>query len=564
MPNVSLNQLLKFDQLIFGLMLLTFHSLIWIIQPSIVHFSTNAILLGLFLLWQPIWSKQNSQLSFKTLLPSCIFLLLSFYSPFEALILFGLTTLGILGSRILDKESSRGFYLMAISTLTIEISIGIVPKAFANITINSSFASTIESALLIPILLFFFNTKTNTNKSEHKNIDALHGLLASSLISLVLLGGIVINVLYGVDYIEGLLLTLFFVVIFTLGVSWFWNPSVGFSGLGVLWNRYSMSIGSPFENWINTLTTLIEETYLKPSEYLQSACDHLTQNDWLDGLDWYTQNHLIQSGKTSNFMITHTIDDNSHVDLYFKTNPGTALKQHTQLLVRMAHQFYLAKKNQDKIKTQEHFETIHHTGARLTHDIKNILQSIKTSLSIIHLEPNIETNKPFKLLDQNLTQISDRLESTLNKLKMPQLDTQFQYISLNRWIYQFSQSITNDKVTIDSELKFNPAVPTELLDSVINNFLSNALRKESTTQITIKITADQDLLFLSLCDNGHKVNDETATTLFKKPLSSGEGMGIGLYQSAIMAQSFGYELDLINNEDGEVCFGLIQHLNEAV
>jgi len=46
------------------------------------------------------------------------------------------------------------------------------------------------------------------------------------------------------------------------------------------------------------------------------------------------------------------------------------------------------------------------------------------------------------------------------------------------------------------------------------------------------------------------------------PVSSGSGMGIGLYQSAIMAHAFGYELELSQNEPGRVCFNLFQHLVE--
>lgn len=555
-------QFLKFEQPIFGLILLTFHSLIWIIEPTIIHFSVCIILLGIFLLWQPIWNKNQSAQQIKILLPSFLFLIMCYFYPFEALILFGILILGVFGSRILDKNTSRGFDLLAISIVIIEISIGIIPQAFSSISIPSSFASTIESLLLIPITAFFFSTKIAKHNTEQKNIDILHGLLSSSLVSLVLLGGIVINLLYSVDYIEGLLLTLFFVVIITLGVSWFWNPSVGFSGLGVLWNRYSMSIGSPFETWINTLTTLIEEDYLTPQEYLQSACDNLTENEWLDGLEWITNKHQISSGKHSEFKTTHSLNANCMVQLYFQADPGTALKQHTQLLIRMANQFYIAKKNQEKVRTQEHFETIHHTGARLTHDIKNILQSIKTSLSIIHLEPDIENNKPFKLLDQNLTQISNRLENTLSKLKTPKLNTQLQFISLNKWLYKFGNEINNSKVKINSKLSFNPSVPTELLDSVLNNLVSNALRKHDVTQVDIQVNADEELLFISVCDNGEVVNEATLKNLFRKPVSSGQGMGIGLYQSAIMANAFGFELDLINNEVGAVCFSLIQHQNE--
>jgi hypothetical protein len=37
-------------------------------------------------------------------------------------------------------------------------------------------------------------------------------------------------------------------------------------------------------------------------------------------------------------------------------------------------------------------------------------------------------------------------------------------------------------------------------------------------------------------------------------------MGIGLYQSAIMAHAFNYELELSQNDPGRVCFNLFQHL----
>jgi hypothetical protein len=39
-------------------------------------------------------------------------------------------------------------------------------------------------------------------------------------------------------------------------------------------------------------------------------------------------------------------------------------------------------------------------------------------------------------------------------------------------------------------------------------------------------------------------------------------MGIGLYQSAIMALAFSYELELSQNERGRVCFNLFQNLAE--
>jgi hypothetical protein len=38
--------------------------------------------------------------------------------------------------------------------------------------------------------------------------------------------------------------------------------------------------------------------------------------------------------------------------------------------------------------------------------------------------------------------------------------------------------------------------------------------------------------------------------------SGGQGMGIGLYQSARQAEAAGFTLTLETNRDGEVCFAL--------
>lgn len=555
-----LRQSLKFEHIIFGFILLIFHSLIWSIKLGTIHFAVSMILLGLFLIWQPIWSKQTSIHWLKILLPSALFLLLSYTYPYESLFLFGLISIGIFGSRILDQQNSRTFDLLAISILTLELGIGILPLAFPRLELPPLFANVIENVLFAPIFLFFFSSHQSSDHADRNNIDLLHGLLAATLISLVLMGGVVINLLYEVAYLDGLLLTLFIITVLTFGVSWFWNPSIGFSGLGVLWNRYSMSIGSPFESWINTLTTLIEEEYLTPSEFLQSACDKLTENDWLNGISWISKNNLITSGQLQGYEVLQTIQKKTNIQLFFKSDPGEALKQHTDLLLRMAYQFYSAKKNQQKIRMQEHFETIHHTGARLTHDIKNILQSIKTSLSIIQLEPNIEHNKPLKLLDQNLQQISSRLENTLNKLKKPELNTRYKLIQLSQWVATFQNEYSNELVSFTTEIRNDIEVPTELLDSVISNLINNARNKNDVSNIKIQVLCDHQLLFISVCDNGHKMQDSTAETLFKNPISGGQGMGIGLYQSAIMAQSFGYELELMINEPERVCFSLVQHL----
>jgi K+-sensing histidine kinase KdpD len=231
-------------------------------------------------------------------------------------------------------------------------------------------------------------------------------------------------------------------------------------------------------------------------------------------------------------------------------------------LIRMAYQFYLAKLNQDKMRAQEHFETIHHTGARLTHDIKNILQSIKTSIDIVQVKPDDNKQKPNKLLRQNLDQISRRLESTLDKLKSPEISTSIKIISLEEWLRRFKSEHAYPWLTVNQDISLNHAIPCELFDSVISNLISNTQNKKEVSRVIIDITANTEMIVVTVCDDGEQLNPDLENNLFIKPVSSGEGMGIGLYQSAIMARSFNFELELANNEKGKVCFSLFQHLGE--
>ena len=72
-------------------------------------------------------------------------------------------------------------------------------------------------------------------------------------------------------------------------------------------------------------------------------------------------------------------------------------------------------------------------------------------------------------------------------------------------------------------------------------------------QVTIKGGAAPEL---RVCDSGAAIAPEVANVLFRAPVRSGAGLGIGLYQAARRAESSGYALTLAENRDGEVCFTL--------
>ena len=535
--------LLQFERQLLASTLLIYHILIWSSSIASLQYGLIFILYGLFLLWQPLWSKETHISKLPLIALATFIVFISYFFTNESLVFFGLVLSGLIGSRLLSQPSFRSFDLLGLLIVILEMATGVIPRAFAQIELPVLFSEYMQTISLIPILLFFFATNPDQKTQTRSQVDLMHGLLASTLIFIVLLGAIVINILYGVDYIDGFLLNVFIVSTLIIGISWFWNPGVGYSGIGVLWNRYAMTIGGPFEIWINTLTTLIEEHYLTPNEFLEAACEHLVENDWLNAIQWNFENNRVSAGEKKGTWLEHKVADNIRVELYFKSNPGTALEQHTILLIRMAYQFYLAKLNQEKMRAQEHFATIHHTGARLTHDI------------------NHDSEKQQVLLQTNLKQISSRLENTLSQLKAPTLDTHIKLFDANGWMDRLEQQHNSDtQINFHREVSNNSPLPVDLFDSVVENLINNATRKPTTGTVDVRLLFNSEIILLSVCDDGSPVESSIEANLFNQPVSSGSGMGIGLYQSTIMARAFNFELELSQNETGKVCFNLFQHL----
>jgi sensor histidine kinase regulating citrate/malate metabolism len=90
--------------------------------------------------------------------------------------------------------------------------------------------------------------------------------------------------------------------------------------------------------------------------------------------------------------------------------------------------------------------------------------------------------------------------------------------------------------------------------------MRNALAKRAADErVRVRVSLDcGERIALRVCDSGAAVPPELAATLLRAPVSSRNGLGIGLYQAARLAESSGYRLELEENRDGEVCFALIQ------
>jgi len=72
----------------------------------------------------------------------------------------------------------------------------------------------------------------------------------------------------------------------------------------------------------------------------------------------------------------------------------------------------------------------------------------------------------------------------------------------------------------------------------------------------MRLSATRERIELSVSDTGSAVPDDTAAKLFREPVDRGEGLGIGLYNVARLAESGGYDLRLAENNSGDVRFAL--------
>ena len=201
---------------------------------------------------------------------------------------------------------------------------------------------------------------------------------------------------------------------------------------------------------------------------------------------------------------------------------------------------------------------IYETGARLTHDVKNLLQSLKALCAAAASTSPEQAAALQALMQRQLPQITQRLNTTLDKLRAPGLP-ESNHLAASAWWEALRQRYSSRKIQLQldgslDELK----VPAELFDSVADNLIENALNKSAESKrvrVRVSFSAASGGT-LTVCDDGAPVAKSVASQLFEGAVSSNTGFGVGLYQSARLAAQSGYRLELAANSPGKVCFVL--------
>lgn len=394
---------------------------------------------------------------------------------------------------------------------------------------------------------------------HERALDFVYSLLLFLLLTFILLGSIAYSLAWQTSYFSALMQTVLIAGTAILALSWLWRPHAGFHGISLLFSSYLLSLGSPFEAWISNLASLARRESDAES-FLKLACHELNQLDWVIGARWAsdTQQGMIgrETGHSADFCFPPL-----NLTLFSHGNLSPTLLLHGKLLTQVLSEYYLAKRREQTLRANAYTQAIHETGARLTHDIKNLLQILKTLCSVTAAEQSDDPQALAELVRRQLPQITQRLEDTLHKLKSP-AETTVELAPANLWFAQLQHRYQHQKIDFSiSKMRDADSVPTATFDCIADNLLQNALDKRNREPgIAIRLSLFwRNGICLEICDTGSAIRDEIAGAVLSSPVPSDNGLGVGLYQARQLAQQQGYRLEMQENRNGSVRFGIIQN-----
>ncbi len=534
------------------MMLLALHGAVVAGAGSGIAASLMTTHLGLFFLWQPIW-RRDETLDWTTTLIVVLFTAFCAIA-LDWLLLFAwvIVLIGIVAGRSLDTRKERYAYMLTLAVLIAELLIGIVPPSFAIISLNPTVASVFKLVLTLAPLCLLVLPPVATPRATFP-IEFFRGIIIALITALLALGSVVLSYQRGLDYPAALFVALLAVAAFLLFLAWLISPDAR-SGLGSLWEKSVLNIGTPFEAWISRLAELSARESSMAALYA-AALEDLLGMSWVAGLR--SADGALHGRETGH----HVQLASGPVDLtlYAERPIGPALRHHARLLIEILGQFCVAKRREVEQAHQAQLKAIYETGARVTHDIKNLLQSLKIMAAPVPRGDAGREAEQVQRLRRQLPQVVQRLQVALDKLQQPATPLSAER-SLAAWWQQLCARCEGQDITLTARMSTpGLSVPDECLDSVIENLLDNARQKRlADAAIAVSVTLENrgDGYTIDVLDSGPALADELRRGLFVQPVASANGLGIGLYQAHQLATRLTLTLALVENRDGAVRFRL--------
>ena len=530
---------------------------------------------ALFVLWQPRWHVYIKTPSVQCGCMALLTLSLYYLNP-GIMALWVLVLLSSMGAKLVSSPQQRMLYLMSMALLYLLLWLGIIPSFSIE---HAQFHLTgFYPGLLILCLVVFFAKQADSSSA----IDFMHGVLFILFNTLVTMVYLLVLAYTSFALLPALIVSLLTMAALLFLLAYLWQPKGQFLGLRQIWHRYLLNVGTPVETWISKLTLLAQAKRIEPHTFMQYSVQELVQLEWIAGVHWQSLAYSTTPGKEEETILKTQLKagqstlydqkyawEEEHLTLYFHSAVGATLDIHSQLLVKLIELLHQAKVREVSLAQQSHIKAVHEVGAKLTHDVKNILQGLHSLITIVNQRTQDTNASTLDLLARQLPIFCTRLQVTLDKLKVPSQTSQAMQ-NLNDWWQALRNRYEGRHIEFvllgsDVALSQMPNIPGDMFDSVVENLLENARHKRvADPHVSIKVTLvyehnkarASNKLALHVQDSGQAVSPQVLATLFKAPISSKEGFGIGLLQALRQAKQFGYDLNITDNTDGCVVFTL--------
>lgn len=544
-----------------ALMLLALHAAIaWGIEA----WWSRALLLahfGLFLIWQPVWQAGN-RLDARTT-AAVVVIAVAFAAVLDwwwlaiwiALLfaLIGGSSIGAAGQSRRLAARLAALYLLAMLLMWV------VPQLFAEPGLPEAVAAVARYGLpLIPLAIILV-PRSQGQPAPPPAVDFVYSLLLFLLVAALVLGSFVVKELSGGNYPMALAHTLLVIALVLLGLAWLWSPRAHFAGIGQLVSQHLLSLGLPFEQWLRRLARLAE-LERDPRRFLAGACEEMARLPWLAGVSWKAGDAQGIAGHASTHAQPFTVHGIELV-LYTRFPGSPALALHARLLAQLVADFHDAKCREERERARAYLHAIHETGARVTHDVKNLLQSLEALCAAAQASGPGQAERLQTLLRRQLPEIARRLERTLAQLSAPAGGVPAgEPLAAGQWWQRLQRRYADRGIAFAALAPEAGAevLPAELFDVVADNLLANALAKRrpgDAPHVEVALGAGPSL---RVTDRGEALPPVLIERLFLGPVPSDRGLGIGLYQAAQLAGAAGWRLRLAGNEPGRVVFELVR------
>lgn len=527
--------------------------------------------LGLFVLWQPI-IERNRELSGNSVMIMGVAVVMATFSLNAwVLVLWTVLLAGVVGGKVLLAGSLRlrFSYLMALAYLAIGLLVFALPSAVPEAVVIESVRQICLWCLPLMLVVVFALATGRVQTADSEVLDLVNSLLLVLLLSVLVLGTLASMLLFKLSYLSALVQSLFALAGFLALLGWLWSPHFGFSGLQSLFSRYLASIGMPAQEWLQALADLNQREE-NPERFFAAACADLAERVvWIRGLEWKLSENSRASGLVGRPSGERTSfrHPESEVHLYTRYPLPPSVVLHVNLLTQLLAEFYADKQRAQRLRELSYLRAVHETGARLTHDVKNLLQSMQTLIYAAENSGESESEAFRFLMRRQLPAISTRLATTLERLRTPADEPPDNLVRLDDWWRAVCDRYGAQPwlTFVVDEQDSNTLIPEAVFSCVLDNLIANGADKRarqpelrmriSATQVRNRVDAISGVT-LEVADDGEPVPLDIANNLFLRPIDSRNGLGIGLYQAARLAASAHYALALCENTPGQVRFAL--------